>query len=94
LVFKDVENVWLYGINFRYNPQSEKGAIVTLVEAGQCRVARCDFHTRHGDFPQDGHEDRDVDETTDNNLAKAEKMIDSFEIRDDISNISANVISY
>jgi hypothetical protein len=65
LVFKDVENVWLYGINFKYNPQKEKGAIVTLEKAGKCRVARCDFHTKHGDFPQDGEEDEDVDGTTD-----------------------------
>jgi hypothetical protein len=64
LRFKDVENVWLYGINFEYDPQKDKGAIVTFTKTNKCRIARCDFHTIHGDFPEEGKEDKDVDATT------------------------------
>jgi hypothetical protein len=49
LKFEDVRNVWLYGINFEYDPPTsgEDHAIVTFEKAAKCRIARCDFHTRY-----------------------------------------------
>ena len=48
LKFEDVRNVWLYGINFEYDPPTsgEDHTIVTFEKAAKCRIARCDFHTR------------------------------------------------
>jgi hypothetical protein len=48
LTFEDVKNIWLYGINFEYDPPNsgEDHFIVNFERAGFCRIARCDFHTR------------------------------------------------
>ena len=47
LTFEDVRNVWLYGINFEYDPPNsgEDHFVVNFERAEKCRIARCDFHT-------------------------------------------------
>lgn len=48
LRFQDVRNVWLYGVNFEYDPEGGD-SIVTFEKAAKCRIARCDFHTKYDD---------------------------------------------
>jgi hypothetical protein len=51
LEFSDVRNLWLYGINFEYDPpgKGEDHFIVSFEKAGNCRIARCDFRTEFAD---------------------------------------------
>lgn len=49
LKFEDVRNVWLYGVNFEYDPRGGESSIVTFEKAVKCRITRCDFHTRYPD---------------------------------------------
>jgi hypothetical protein len=43
--FTDVENVWLYGINFEQTTPDDKSSVI-LEDARRCRIARCDFSTK------------------------------------------------
>lgn len=91
LTFKNIENVWLYGINFENETDNEKDS-VALKGAHKCRIARCDFHPSlaetdndekyhylrisYNNDDEDNEDDGDIIRESDSNLIDHNKFHD------------------